>query len=181
MSWEWGLGVPPAIPGTQHFLGMLGGAGDPAEVNLRLPPSQQGRSWCRKLPLPSPSLTGPPALRVPQPLLLSHPERPLLRVPKSKEGKQTSWGRGDPGQAPTAPSSPVTFHFPSSPAHLAACDLFPFLFSGCTISSPSPRLWGPVGPLDFPCPNPGPGARTSGQKGEGMGTRSRAELGDRKF
>lgn len=63
MSWGrrgWGA----AIPGTQRCLGMLGGTGDPTEVNLKLPLSREAPVPSSPQPRRFPSLSGPltPAL-----------------------------------------------------------------------------------------------------------------------
>ena len=133
---EPGVWGPPSHPGASALPGDAGRHRGPrSELEAATVPG--GESAPALHPFPQPhrfsSLTGPPT-----------PTLDAWVTWKARGGgvgggKQAPWGggRGDPGQARTALSSPVTFHFPSSPAHLAVCDIFPFFFPGCTIPFPS--------------------------------------------
>lgn len=139
---EQGLWGPPNHPGVSVLPGDAGRNRGPRRSELEAATAPTGEiPVLQRPPSPQPhrfsSLTGLLPLAPAAGPLGEAPGREPERV---KQGSRLPGGRGDPEQARTAPSSPVTFHFPSSSAHLAASDLFPFLFSGCTISSPSPRL-----------------------------------------
>lgn len=138
------LGAPRPSWGRGPVWGGRNGGPRRSDLKLRLPlRGDRAESSCARLPQPpwfSPCLVGRP-----RPVLQGHGERPgQLR------GGGASWGRGGPGQAQAAPGFPVTSCFPSSPAHLAAFGLFPVLFLGSAVSSPSPRLWRPGRPQDSP-------------------------------
>lgn len=131
----------PAILGPEPCLEMLGGTGDP-EVKSRLHCPSRG-TGSKAPPLPPVSwLLQLSQVPRPQPLPQDHQEH---RGVGGKQGPLPFLaGRGAldrPGQLSLSLSH---FHFPPSPAHLAACALFPFFFPGCTIPSPFPGLSGGV-------------------------------------
>lgn len=147
---------------------MLGGTGDP-EVKSRLHcPSRGTGSRAPPLP-PVSSLLQLSQVPRPQPLLQGHLEHRegwvASRAPLPSLRGGVLLDR--PGQISPLP---LTFHFPPSPAHLAACNLFPFFLSWLHHSlSLLKALRASVEPQDSPCPNPQPGTRTSEQECGGWG------------
>lgn len=138
----WGTLAPlPAILGPEPCLEMLGGTGDP-EVKSRLHCPSRG-TGSRAPPLPPVSwLLQLSQVPRPQPLPQDHQEHRGGWV-ASRGPLPSLAGRGAPGHSWTALPSPSHLSLPSLPRPPGCLRPFPFFFfPGCSIPSPSRRLWG---------------------------------------